>query len=429
MAGLISILTPGATTAPTVTKQGAASSAGTLFSETLRSVLALQGATSSGAGTSGDPESLGPLADLMDALSGLEALVGEQLAAAGTPEEAEQILGDAMAAVADLLAGFDELTGAGTLEAVVAHLQGLGAGGQGGSTLVAEDLFAGIRGAVVEAAAGTVQAAGESAPQRPLPTGAPQHGHVTDAPATAQTGALDRSAQVAGGPTIFRMDGQPAPRSKVAEATPLAPTELTDSPAGQETSGARLTARQVDVAVAAFANAADGTAQRPASEVPELARPVEGLSRPAVAEPTTPNASQPPASNPAAFANRIAAQIKSVGVGEGRTLVQLRPDGLGQIEVEVTRGEEGALRIVMKVENPVVLQALRTDRDMLLSVLGEAGSDVAEGELEFGTFGGGRDDGGTDRDESEPGDMGAILETPGVARTEVLEDGRVDILT
>ena len=70
------------------------------------------------------------------------------------------------------------------------------------------------------------------------------------------------------------------------------------------------------------------------------------------------------------FAGAVASQISSAEIGEGRTRIELSPRGLGTIEVDVTTGSDGALKVVVRAENPAVLNALREERDLLAQVLG-----------------------------------------------------------
>ena len=76
------------------------------------------------------------------------------------------------------------------------------------------------------------------------------------------------------------------------------------------------------------------------------------------------------AGEPSRFAGAVASQISSAEIGEGRTRIELSPRGLGTIEVDVTTGSDGALKVVVRAENPAVLNALREERDLLAQVLG-----------------------------------------------------------
>lgn len=64
---------------------------------------------------------------------------------------------------------------------------------------------------------------------------------------------------------------------------------------------------------------------------------------------------------------------------EGETLVRLNPHGLGVIEVVVQDARDGGLDVTLRVQNPLVLEALRQERDAVAQALvapqgGAAGS-------------------------------------------------------
>lgn len=75
-------------------------------------------------------------------------------------------------------------------------------------------------------------------------------------------------------------------------------------------------------------------------------------------------------------ADALMAQVKMVDVQEGRTTVQLQPRGLGAIEVEMFAKDDVASKVVVRVENPLVLQTLREERHMLAQAIGVADSSV-----------------------------------------------------
>ena len=86
------------------------------------------------------------------------------------------------------------------------------------------------------------------------------------------------------------------------------------------------------------------------------------------------------------FARNLVQQIRSANISEGNTRIALAPRGLGEIEIDLRPDEAGKLRIVLRAENPAVLQALRGDRDGLLLALSEGGTGVDDAELEFEDF-------------------------------------------
>lgn len=96
-----------------------------------------------------------------------------------------------------------------------------------------------------------------------------------------------------------------------------------------------------------------------------------------------PEPALPPSSG---FARNLAQQIRSASFTDGHTRIALAPRGLGEIEIDMRPDEAGKLRIVLRAENPAVLQALRGDRDGLLLALADSGAGVEDAELEFEDF-------------------------------------------
>jgi flagellar basal-body rod modification protein FlgD len=79
---------------------------------------------------------------------------------------------------------------------------------------------------------------------------------------------------------------------------------------------------------------------------------------------------------PKPFTEALMAQVKSVEVREGQTTVNLVPRGLGSIEVEIISEKDVASRVVVRVENPAVLQSLRDDRNLLAQAIGVSDSSI-----------------------------------------------------
>ena len=138
------------------------------------------------------------------------------------------------------------------------------------------------------------------------------------------------------------------------------------------------------------------------------------------------------------FARVLGEQVRRSSFSEGRTRIELAPRGLGDIEIDLRQEEAGRLRVVLRAENPAVLQAFRADRDMLLNILGDSGARVEDADLELMDFGGHGERGDTNRDDSDGGAprvsaAGAEADRgresgpadPGAD----LAEGRVDILT
>lgn len=127
------------------------------------------------------------------------------------------------------------------------------------------------------------------------------------------------------------------------------------------------------------------------------------------------------------FSEAVMAQIKSVEAAQGRTTVNLIPRGLGNIEIEVLSENDATSKIVVRVENPVVLQALRDDRQVLAQTLGVSDS----GLLDFQEHSAGEQ---SDAKQQNTGQGGAGFSDapavqPELAHRDVVQDGHLDIMT
>ncbi|MDF3414803.1 hypothetical protein HKX54_10090 [Sulfitobacter sp. M57] len=127
------------------------------------------------------------------------------------------------------------------------------------------------------------------------------------------------------------------------------------------------------------------------------------------------------------FSEAVMAQIKSVEAAQGRTTVNLIPRGLGNIEIEVLSENDATAKIVVRVENPVVLQALRDDRQVLAQTLGVSDS----GLLDFQEHSAGEQ---SDAKQQNTGQGGAGFSDapavqPELAHRDVVQDGHLDIMT
>ena len=163
----------------------------------------------------------------------------------------------------------------------------------------------------------------------------------------------------------------------------------------------------------------------PALSAPEARPPADPLPQ----RPTEP-AIAPQGSRPHEhLASHVTGQLKGQRVAEGTTRIALSPQGLGTLEIELARDDAGALRVVVRAENPAVLGALRDNREGLLGVLRDSGHGVQDSGLGFEAFG--RE--GRPQHRAEPGGTGFVEaeeDEPEAAVIPVaLADGRIDIIT
>mgnify|MGYP000385926369 CR=1 FL=1 len=130
------------------------------------------------------------------------------------------------------------------------------------------------------------------------------------------------------------------------------------------------------------------------------------------------------------FAAALTDQVRSAEVSEGRTRIELSPRGLGSIEVDVTTAEDGTLKVVVRAENPVVLNSLRQERDLLAQALG--GLDAGSLDLQSFSDSSGQEPQG-DRSPSLTAigddDMAEAAVEAAAPQTAQIGAGRLDIVT
>lgn len=132
------------------------------------------------------------------------------------------------------------------------------------------------------------------------------------------------------------------------------------------------------------------------------------------------------------FARNIVQQIRGASFIDGHTRIALAPRGLGEIEIDLRTNESGQMRIVLRAENPAVLQALRGDRDGLLLALSDGSAGAEDADLEFEDFSR-RQRRDTDRADASP-DHPRSTEREDTARIiapapRIIGTGTLDMLT
>ena len=79
--------------------------------------------------------------------------------------------------------------------------------------------------------------------------------------------------------------------------------------------------------------------------------------------------------------DRIAALPREVG----ETIVHLKPHGMGLIEVSIQQARDGGLDIVLRIQNPMVLEAMQSERQAVAQALASQGG-AASGSLSMDLF-------------------------------------------
>lgn len=119
----------------------------------------------------------------------------------------------------------------------------------------------------------------------------------------------------------------------------------------------------------------------------------------------------------------------------GETVVRLNPHGLGLIEVVINEGRNGALDVALRVQNPLVLEAMRQERDAV-AVVFSAPQGGADGSLSMDLMqsgarqgGGGSDPRGQPRQGGHPAPEASAEVTADMPERQILSTDRVNIVT
>lgn len=161
-----------------------------------------------------------------------------------------------------------------------------------------------------------------------------------------------------------------APAEGLREAARDAvPAGVQERPASTARSGAgdvSVRAPAERPAAASETRAPEGSGEPRAFE--DLLAPLES-PRPAAAPPAAAAEAVHRMRSPLArnVAEQVAAAAAAVPPGEGddRLVIRLKPQGMGIIEIEVKRARGGTAEIAMRVQNPMVLEALRAERQAM----------------------------------------------------------------
>lgn len=330
----------------------------------------------------------------------LEAATLQALRAAqadGDSAKVAQILQGAAQAVGAMLGGTDAALGTDAMTRIAALLTTDGAGAAGAAPGSAPGL-PGTGGAggkddplalAMSMFAAVAQALGLVRPVPPGQQTAPpqQAAEPAAALATPQAAMLPAALPAVAGPRdpaptplrdlvarLFQSgqdaakDAKPEAKANGASAAKVQPdpfAQLLQAGVG----GAALTAAQVG---------AQAGAQAPAPFVP--ADPTSLGATTLAAATSTPHAVQA-----AAFAGMLGTQIRAAQPSDGVTRIALSPRGLGEIEIDMKRDSSGRLNVVLRVENPMVLAALRNDHLRLTDMFATPGGG-AQPSLDFESF-------------------------------------------
>lgn len=145
------------------------------------------------------------------------------------------------------------------------------------------------------------------------------------------------------------------------------------------------------------------------------------------AEAPAPPASSAPAPS-SGFAANLAGQIRGTQLAEGTTRIELSPRGIGGLEIDLARDDNGGLKVTVRAENHGVLTALRENREALLAVLRDSGVTVQDAGLGFEDFGANRQ-GQQPMETTVSGPADPEAEDDPAPDTATPAEGRIDIMT
>ncbi len=310
---------------------------------------------------------------------------------------------------------------------------GRSAGGAGramvGAVVQGSEIVAGSRATM---ATRIIATGPETAPAAPT---AAQPGPVSVAAVSAATAPIGADAAVEAGAPVFAIPARPGRgRGEMPEVRVLM-GRILEAAAGAVTAPAHSSGTAVAAAVPGL-GPVEGVTRRfgpteplitPEDVARVMAREAQMGRDPAAAGTT--KAAQPAPEQPK-FSAALSSQIRAAEVSEGRTRIELSPRGLGVIEVDVSTGQDGALKVVVRAENPSVLNGLRQDRDLLAQALG--GMEGGSLDLQSFTDGGARDPRGRAASAMTVPRADDIIEgEPDAApvRTVQIGEGRLDIVT
>lgn len=130
---------------------------------------------------------------------------------------------------------------------------------------------------------------------------------------------------------------------------------------------------------------------------------------------------------------RVAALPREVG----ETVIHLKPHGMGLIEVSIQQARDGGLDIVLRIQNPMVLEAMQAERQAVAQAIGGQGS-AASGSLTMDLFQSGSGQRGAQGDgsgaTSRSGSLPTTEETLDTAADQavtrqIIQSDRVNIIT
>ena len=303
---------------------------------------------------------------------------------------------------------------------------------------VTGDVAVDVPDADADAAVGTVpvaEIAGDSEPfVEPVPEteAAPEVGPVQDAAPRAPLATQAVAAPTTVAP-IAPMAAASLAEDPAQMAAPVTAAALDDAgspaaPAQANATDASSIADRQMADVAGFENLVDegSTTQAARAQMPEAEIEPARIREPAAARQPAP-AAETARPEPSALTRNVLERLEEVQLGDGITRILLRPRGMGVLEFDLSTMVDGRMRVAIRVENPMLLDALKADGGALGQFLDERGFDMSQGEPELERYTP-PEAGDTNETDDASGTQSAtaIAEQP---RPTVRGTGLVDIIT
>lgn len=96
---------------------------------------------------------------------------------------------------------------------------------------------------------------------------------------------------------------------------------------------------------------------------------------------------QPPATPKSPIVANVMTHVKSAVIEPGTMTIRLKPHGMGLVEIEVAQDVDGRMEVSLRASNPLVLEALRVERNVIADLLTQQGAQLKQDGLNFDGFG------------------------------------------
>ena len=166
-----------------------------------------------------------------------------------------------------------------------------------------------------------------------------------------------------------------------------------EKPVADQTFAQRLAKTRMETAAPEGGSPRLQTTAEPTTVAPQPLRPVLAPAQAAPEQQATPP--QQPIKSP--IVRQVVDQLAHQPSEDGGATIRLKPHGMGVIEISVDRAKDGGLNVDMRVQNPLVLDAMRAERSAISHLFQPTGT-TAGGSLSMDLFQSGA---GTGREDTQ----------------------------